>query len=1515
MSLADTIPVASRPLLKDIPIDRAVEVGQHLKARFDAWDQTPKGRNDPSLCKGLFRLPSGALFWQSKMAIDADGSPTASVLASSSGSNPHTSLEFANPRKAINPEVVPYFVLPQGEFDDAFHIALGTLGVVIYKGNITGAIYADAGPAQKIGEASIRVHELIVSPKSPWKGNPADKIIRDVSIDKGVVYIVFPGLQFDITPYKPGTLAKQRDMAAAIHTAAMAAFEQLKAAPAPQQLGAAPVVLPAAERAAVERFACDGAGDDVVAVMHAQALVKPTVDQVETTTHKSSRNGTKIDHIVLHYTGSRNVDGVVDHFKNGTPTVSAHYIIGQDGSLCHIVPDAEKAWHAGVVDEPGAPANMNARSIGIEHAAKGNDKITPAQSAKSIALIKWLMSTYAIPLQNIIPHRCVHETDCCGDLFKDFGGGFGLACAAQRTGVRGWLASNGIGAGPPPPPQLHAAMMAVPVPPPAAATPLPAGWVMVIQRLREESRAGIGFKRTVGTYQVYHDGVPQPGLAGMTAERGGPGDNSAHGDDDDVCIEAGNYRLQTQVGSHYRTVGYHTDNVTIPRPGVELVDTGARTEILIHPCHDHNGFVSSVGCINLSGPLANGNSKVSYSDSIARVIALIGDLKAFNGGTLPSGEQVLANCHVVVRKAAVAQAGLKPIIAAFDTGALHAPAPYAIDIFAFSSTEWNQLAAELAIAPTPPFTGEKKEQKFAEAVINKLLAKYGGPRLMIGFDANTIEQRDPQVDPDIDLNDPESVAAFDRTPVFAAQFALVRPGHGKPDKAALSIYVEGPGGATGADWSADEALRTIRAAKSVVAAAPADPDVQKLGTALAGVDLKAWQRRAYKKPNTFKAEINDPNGTFQSVILPAWRNGSAGKSGPWWHATRAQLQHYRASGFAAAEIDNLAGLFSSDETTDAAAFVAFLKRDYLPHSEMLPKLLLKNVNLAALAKIKSEFTPDERAVFADFHIYECEQSDTGVQGDIADATTAIGRRAVFSFDTHHYHCKGSFAGNDPLLDKPVGPAHAMAFAAARPVPARDTAATTTFDPVTAAHFGTFVAAAYDMYRADPSSVTPPVPDDFPAGHKLVAWVRMRDFLFGSTEPLFYGFIARETANPRHFVLAIRGTTTMTEWFDNLASLGRIPFKSLDCGTVGAGFARIYDTMQIVDADGGGPSPFAAARSMHAPQSFSAQVGQLVDRLRTGGSVPGASYLPAAGGPTEITVVGHSLGSALATLFVMEHARTETSGHRLGLCAFASPRVGDDMFASSFDGLGVPSWNIINKPDLIPKVPYEFAGFRHVGKEITIDSGDGWPSTAHALRTYLHELDATVPKFAALARPAAMRAWAVDRAGVHGDDDMFDDALRPRMAAGATSSALAGRILASGRIELATTHSSGVTDRATPRFNIEMTAAGERAQRSSYGTAPGGTVMLDRRLLEGLLALAGSYRFAVAELCGGSHNPNSRHYAGVAADINVINGRRVGSGHPDLDAFKALCRALGATEVLGPGQAGHDTHVHAAWPRP
>jgi chitosanase len=171
--------------------------------------------------------------------------------------------------------------------------------------------------------------------------------------------------------------------------------------------------------------------------------------------------------------------------------------------------------------------------------------------------------------------------------------------------------------------------------------------------------------------------------------------------------------------------------------------------------------------------------------------------------------------------------------------------------------------------------------------------------------------------------------------------------------------------------------------------------------------------------------------------------------------------------------------------------------------------------------------------------------------------------------------------------------------------------------------------------------------------------------------------------------------------------------------------------------------------------------------------------------------------------------------------------------------------------------------------------------------------------------------------IWGDDAFAAGAVAASSLAAASESlsSLATTILNHPGISLATVHSSGVVDQANARQNIADMAAGGPARRSSYGTAPGGVVMLDGRLLRGMIALAQQYTFSVAEICGGSHNSNSRHYAGLAADFNIVNGRGISAAHPDLMAFKARCRELGATEVLGPGAPHHETHVHAAWPRP
>lgn len=161
------------------------------------------------------------------------------------------------------------------------------------------------------------------------------------------------------------------------------------------------------------------------------------------------------------------------------------------------------------------------------------------------------------------------------------------------------------------------------------------GWELHIIRKSEQQRASDGKRRTVGTYQVYHDGQAQASddMTGMVAETRGPGANEPEGNN--RCAETGSYPLWTQDGARYVTIGYQKSesNAVTPKPGLELRDTGERTEILIHP---GSGFLSSIGCINPCTALPNAKELIDFKGSRRRVIALIEDLKAFLGAEFPT---------------------------------------------------------------------------------------------------------------------------------------------------------------------------------------------------------------------------------------------------------------------------------------------------------------------------------------------------------------------------------------------------------------------------------------------------------------------------------------------------------------------------------------------------------------------------------------------------------------------------------------------------------------------------------------------------------------------------------------------------------------------------------------------------------------------------------------------------------------------------------------------------------------
>jgi triacylglycerol lipase len=219
----------------------------------------------------------------------------------------------------------------------------------------------------------------------------------------------------------------------------------------------------------------------------------------------------------------------------------------------------------------------------------------------------------------------------------------------------------------------------------------------------------------------------------------------------------------------------------------------------------------------------------------------------------------------------------------------------------------------------------------------------------------------------------------------------------------------------------------------------------------------------------------------------------------------------------------------------------------------------------------------------------------------------------------------------------------------------------------AVDFGFLVAFAEGMYV--PNSITPhPEPRIAAAGWNVVGYFIALDSILpdASTLPagalktvqfgesVFYGFLARDNADPPRYAAAIRGTNGFAEWVidaDFLAS----PTPSAAGATVEKGFWSIYNSMTLVGLDG-------------------ARIGvKAADGIA---QVVGATAL--------VTICGHSLGSAIATYLSFDVVKL--MGARASACLFASPRTGDQAWAAAFDA-SVSNYRLMNYVlDAVPYVP-------------------------------------------------------------------------------------------------------------------------------------------------------------------------------------------------------------------------------------
>lgn len=114
-------------------------------------------------------------------------------------------------------------------------------------------------------------------------------------------------------------------------------------------------------------------------------------------------NMRKPNYVVIHHTAQDSTAQTLKTFTLPKTQVSAHYVIGDDGKVYHMLHDYLRAWHGGI-GKWGNNTDLNSSSIGIELDNNGNEPFSEAQIASLVQLLGLLKKNYGIPTANFIGH-------------------------------------------------------------------------------------------------------------------------------------------------------------------------------------------------------------------------------------------------------------------------------------------------------------------------------------------------------------------------------------------------------------------------------------------------------------------------------------------------------------------------------------------------------------------------------------------------------------------------------------------------------------------------------------------------------------------------------------------------------------------------------------------------------------------------------------------------------------------------------------------------------------------------------------------------------------------------------------------------------------------------------------------------------------------------------------------------------------------------------------------------------
>lgn len=214
--------------------------------------------------------------------------------------------------------------------------------------------------------------------------------------------------------------------------------------------------------------------------------------------------------------------------------------------------------------------------------------------------------------------------------------------------------------------------------------------------------------------------------------------------------------------------------------------------------------------------------------------------------------------------------------------------------------------------------------------------------------------------------------------------------------------------------------------------------------------------------------------------------------------------------------------------------------------------------------------------------------------------------------------------------------------------------------LTDAETGLLALYAEDAYQtasaAHDGAASAVEPDTrIPTDLEVVESLTARDAVFAKGpmqlgETVWYSWLLRSRADPGEFILAIRGTMSMLEWLDDAKGC---PTTGPHGTRVELGFWEIYRSLAIAGAKEG---------------TAADDIARIVGKGR-------------------ITVVGHSLGAAVATYAAYDLAADLRLGGRVAARIFASPRPGDRAFGRlAVEGIqDVRSWRY--ELDVVPWLPW------------------------------------------------------------------------------------------------------------------------------------------------------------------------------------------------------------------------------------